>query len=443
MKIAATQSERSQEPRSQGPSSQGPRRLRPRRGRGARAMLALDRSARTPRLIDGPADVAAILSTLRIVVVGVGSVGLSLADVAARMGVGELILVDRGVFKPESVLTHPVHPDDIGRPKATVAGERAKAIAPSTTVTVFDGAIEELSLADVAGASVVLLASDNIACELEVARLCSRLGLPCIQASLHGGTLVASVRALANQPGEEGPCLACTFQSGDWKALDEGTLFSCTGTDSRAAAPVPSGVPTVSPPALCAIAANLAIMELYGLALGLRPADTNRVVEYCGHGHRVLTTELVRRADCRLDHEPWGQVPVRRAPGATKLGRLVELAGYTPDTELDACSVEVEGVCFTRVGSCGCPSHPLLDRFQPLSPEAAVCQACGQALVAHPFYTHQEVPGQVLRDHLGRTLAELGAPDARAVTVRGPRGPVLIYGPTPGPSRPQPSPKEA
>ena len=174
------------------------REVRAYRGAGAKALRALDREARVPRLLDAPADVGARMRALRVLVIGLGSVGSYLADLLARSSVTSLLLVDRARYKAESVLTHPIHPRDFGRPKATVAGERAKAVCPSTSVHVYDGSVEELGLDAFIGASAVLLSSDNLACELEVSRRCSSLGVPLIQASVHGPTLVAQVRSLAN-----------------------------------------------------------------------------------------------------------------------------------------------------------------------------------------------------------------------------------------------------
>lgn len=420
-------------------------------GVGAQALRALDRDARAPRLLDIPVAKAidqegaegsaggGSMRALRVIVVGLGSVGSYFADLLARSTVASLLLVDRAHFKPESVLTHPVHPHDLGRPKATVAGERAKAVSPSTRVEVFDGPVEELGLDAFVDSDAVLLASDNLACELEVSRRCLFLGVPLIQASVHGPTLVAQVRSLGNPPHSSeggGPCLACGFQAADWVALDRGTVFSCAGGPARR-----NGIPTVSPAELCSLAASLGVTELLGRTVGLVPASTSRLIEYCGFTHRTSVTPLDRRAACPLDHETWRVVRwegrlasatpralfaaagVTLGTGSLGTGSASAGSGCNAEDALQGVSMTVAGYRFSGKGLCACPEPPPLERFRSMHHESmkngdAPCAACGTPLEPHPFHTHEVVPGTALRDHLDRALGKLGADTPRTVLVR-------------------------
>lgn len=394
----------------------GFRELRARRGRGAAAMRALDRGARSPRLVDAPvADAGAAVRALHVVVVGQGSVGAAMTDLLARSGVASLALVDRDRVGPESVLTHPVHPDAIGRAKATVAAERAKAVSPATRVLVHDGPVEALGLGAFAGADAVLLASDNLACEVEVGQRCRHLGVPLLQASVHGATLVAQVRSLGHGD-TDGPCLACGYQAADWAALDRGTRYPCAGGPAEADAP-----PTVSPPQLCAGAASLALLELLARATGLVAPSESRLVELCGFGPRSSVTPLERRAACPCDHATWRVVRWGRPLGSASPRALFAAAGgpaEAVEAGLAELSIAVAGHRFGRLAACDCREHPRVERFRPLGAGVEPCAACGAPLEPHPLYTWQVVPGSALAGQLDRPLEALGAAAPETVLVR-------------------------
>ena len=345
--------------------------------------------------------------------IGLGAVGSAASDFCARWGVASLLLVDRGRFKAESILTHPVHPADIGRSKARVAGERAKAISPDSLVRVHEGPVEDLAFDVLFGLDALLLASDNLACELEVSRRCAQLGLRLLQASVHGPSLVAQVRSLANRPGADGPCLACDYQAADWQAYDRGTLFSCAGPeDSNATRP--DGPATRSAPELCTQAACLAVTELAGLLQGRHAAGENRLVEACGFHHGTTVAPLVRRAHCPESHRALERVPLERPLIEATPRQLFEAVGaqvaQAPGMpSLLSLSLSVEGERFARLGACACPEHPELGRFLPVAGPAGTCDGCGLELEAHPVYTHEEVPAAALVAHLDRSLGSLGA----------------------------------
>ena len=90
-----------------------------------------------------------------------------------------------------------------------------------------DGPVQELPITAFADAHLVVLATDNLAAEVEVGQRCLWLGKPLIQASVHGETLVAQVRSFVNREG--GACPACGFSAVEWAHLNRETSFSCEG----------------------------------------------------------------------------------------------------------------------------------------------------------------------------------------------------------------------
>lgn len=197
------------------------------RGQAARPDIA----ARLPAFIGRPADAKARLAALKIVICGVGSVGGRIAVHLARFCIAMLWLIDPKRYKPESVLTHDIEPRVVGKSKAITTARRCKEISPGTRVFAFDGEAAQLPLDAFADADLVVLATDNLAAEIEVGQRCVRLGKPLIQASVHGDTLTAQVRVFGNADGH-GPCPACGFGAVEWRMLNEQVRFSCDGFTS-------------------------------------------------------------------------------------------------------------------------------------------------------------------------------------------------------------------
>jgi hypothetical protein len=326
-----------------------------------------------------------------------------------------------------------------------MAGARAKAASPDTTVIAFDGSFESLSTSVVASVDIVFLASDNLSCEVAVTNACTEFGVPLIQASVFGPALVGQVRSLANPTDAMGPCLACQFGSDEWEALDRGTQFSCEGGAISGGAANPTRIPTMSLPQLCALTANLAVMELARRVLGIADPTASLSFEYRGYDHTMTTTKLGRRRDCPLPHAPTRRVPWPRNLSETSLREFLSLTN-SGDLVADAV-IEVEGYSWCERTFCGCADHPILGRFlrvstEPKDPNPGAkeaspkvtdatppCAVCGGARTPHPFYTYRWVPAQLLAAHLDRTLAEVGAVATNAVHLRGESDSRLFFRP--------------
>jgi molybdopterin/thiamine biosynthesis adenylyltransferase len=409
-------------------------------------MLQLNRAARMPRLIAGARSLAAALCELDLVLVGLGSIGLHFASHCARLGVRSLFLIDPARFKSESCLTHPLQPDELGRSKVEVAGAHAKAVSPQTRVFVCAEAFECLSLSALAGASAILLATDNLLAESRVSRAALQLGIPLLQAAVEGRTLTAQVRHLANA-GEQSPDLPCGYNREEWEQLDRGTRYSCAGTgtgsgsgsgsaaESTTAPAEPTQVPTTSVPHLCALAANLAMMELTRRAVGAGDPLASTELSYCGFTQQITHTRLERRASCPADHTRMRLAPSTADLGELSVGELLRTAGCDSDA-LRSVSLHVEGRRFVALARCKCATPPRIDRFVADDDEARPCPSCGQRLLPHPLHVFDEVPLTALDGFRGRSLSSLGAPSPPAVRVRAERAttflfrPQLPYGPT-------------
>jgi molybdopterin/thiamine biosynthesis adenylyltransferase len=396
-------------------------------------LTGLDRSARMPQFYMASPGANDALRALHVVAVGASSVGLLAIETLGRMGVRRLTIVDRGKTKLESMLTHDIRVEELGLAKASLAARRVKAMHPESEVRAFDGPFEQLGPEALLGASLVLLASDNLACEVEVAQRCVQLGIPLVQASVYGPLLTAQVRWAPNAPG--GGCLICAYGADEMEALDRNTIYSCEESAAPGSAPEPSAVPTVSPPHLCAIAAQLAVGEIMRMTLELGPHalasdgddDDGWVIDYCGYGPTLTRSRLARREDCICDHTRWSVVKVERPLGELTPREAIACAGHdASDAGAAALSLTVDGHVFLELAGCRCGRHPKVGRFEVESAAPRPCAGCGEALMRHPLHTHRDVPLLALTQQLDAPLGDLGVREAACLRVSSGAGSSLI-----------------
>jgi adenylyltransferase/sulfurtransferase len=283
---------------------------------------------RLPAFDGGPLDAPAKLAAAVVSIVGLGSIGRPMAEHLARVGVGTLRLIDRGVLKPQSVLTHAATtPRDIGQPKASNAGRLCKTIRSAMNVHVFDAAIETLPPAALLDSDLVLLASDNLAAEVCVGQLCASLSIPLAQLSVHGETLIAQMRTLANNGGECA-CLRCGFGEVEETHLRAGQHFSCDGGAA------PATRPTMSISALCGLAAATGATAAVRHILGLGEPLRDEIHEWCGFTNETWRGPLRRRGDCPTDHRAWKVVRTNKPLADHALRDIVGGCGLPWSTAL-------------------------------------------------------------------------------------------------------------
>jgi molybdopterin/thiamine biosynthesis adenylyltransferase len=372
----------------------------------------VDRAARLPHFVGVSAASLARLTELVVLIAGVGSIGRNLALHLARLGILALYLVDWGRYKAESLLTQPVDADELGLPKASATGRRAKALSPRTRVFAFDGPLQELAPLDLDGVDLVLLATDNLAAEIAAAQLAQRAGVPLLHGAVHGETLVGQVRVFP--AGGEHACLLCGLGPAEWQAAWQQVRYSCE--DGRAQ-PDPSAPPTVSVSFHCALVADLLLIEMLRHALGLAPAaDGASLLEYAGYPQTLRRVPLARRPDCPGEHAGWQRRALPRALAQCSPAELLAAAGAEA-----GASLQVAGHAFATRAACGCSAQRFVHGG---ADESAPC-ACGAAFRPHPFHTHDDVPAEEVAA-LRQPLAALGASAPRFAVVRTPAGSVLF-----------------
>jgi molybdopterin/thiamine biosynthesis adenylyltransferase len=368
---------------------------------------------RLPRFVGLATDAAAVLAALRVLVVGVGSVGARAVMELARCGIRRLGLVDAKHFAPNFQTQAIRSRDDVGRSKAATTAGWARAIAPATEITAYHRPFETLPLALLDDYDIVLASTDNLAAEMAVGRHCASMATPLVYASLHGETLTAQLRIFANRDGT-GPCPACGFGRSEWAMLSRQTQQSCAPDLDN-----PAALPTTSIGALCALTANLAVIQVVRMALRLGDPPADALMEYNGYGHATATSALRRNRDCPGEHRPFERATVA-GPWARRTLRdcaaASGLAGFAEDI-----SYTVDGREYVGRAQCrDCDSIVPLERFVARDTPLP-CPSCALGwMESLPFYTLQGLcpSASGLEGHLDMPLGELGAGES-AVIVRG------------------------
>jgi molybdopterin/thiamine biosynthesis adenylyltransferase len=353
-----------------------------------------------------------ILKTLRMFVVGNGSVGRRMALHAARLQPAALWLIDPGRYELENLATQPILPADLGQSKALNTGRACKAISPRTRVFVFEGKVQSLDLLALEPGNVVLLATDNLPAEVHVGQVCFHLGKLLIQATVHGESLVAHVRVLTNHA-VTGPCLACGNGSQEWDDYHRNTIFSCSGPG-----PDTTAAPTRSTAFLCSLAADLGVTQAARHVLGLGQPVGDTLLEYCGYTHATTVSPLARNPRCPCDHTAWKLVTAPACLSDCRLRDLANAAGLPPKDAAPAdLSFRVEDYQFIDSVFC-CGRRHAARRFVAPEDPVMCCVMCGRETRPQEVFSSRWISAASLAELLDEPLQRLGARCPRWVVVK-------------------------
>lgn len=124
----------------------------------------------------------------RVVVVGAGGLGGYVIEELARLGVGQLLVLDPDVFEEHNLNRQLLSsPATLDRSKAEVAAERVMEINPAVTVTPLKIAFQRDNAGELfAGADVVVDGLDTVPSRLELAEVCRDLVIPVVHGAIAG-----------------------------------------------------------------------------------------------------------------------------------------------------------------------------------------------------------------------------------------------------------------
>ena len=124
----------------------------------------------------------------KITVIGCCGIGGETIEMLARMGVGELVLVDKDAFDLSNLNRQTLASiADLGLDKSAVAKEKVRLINPYVKVTTFNEHVDQTNIDKVIGDSnIVIDALDNVLTRVIVSRTAKKKGIPYIHGAIHG-----------------------------------------------------------------------------------------------------------------------------------------------------------------------------------------------------------------------------------------------------------------
>ncbi len=124
----------------------------------------------------------------KITVIGCGGIGGETIEMLARMGIGELVLVDEDAFDLSNLNRQTLATiTDLGLDKSAVAGEKVRLINPYVKVTIFNEHVDQTNIDKIIGDSdIVIDALDNVLTRVIVSRTAKEKGIPYIHGAIHG-----------------------------------------------------------------------------------------------------------------------------------------------------------------------------------------------------------------------------------------------------------------
>ena len=124
----------------------------------------------------------------KITVIGCGGIGGETIEMLVRMGIGELVLVDKDAFDLSNLNRQTLASiSDLGLDKSAVAAEKVRLINPYVKVTTFNEHINQTNIDKVIGDSnIVIDALDNVLTRVIVSRKAKEMNIPYIHGAIHG-----------------------------------------------------------------------------------------------------------------------------------------------------------------------------------------------------------------------------------------------------------------
>ena len=124
----------------------------------------------------------------KITVIGCGGIGGQTIEMLARMGVGELVLVDEDAFDISNLNRQTLATlSDVGLDKSAVAKDKIRLINPYVKVTSFNEHVDETNIDKIISDSdIVIDALDNVLTRVIVSRKAKEKEIPYIHGAIHG-----------------------------------------------------------------------------------------------------------------------------------------------------------------------------------------------------------------------------------------------------------------
>lgn len=275
------------------------------------------------------------LASARVLLVGTGALGGSVAQLLHRSGVGVLLLADRDVVDetnlPRQVLFDERHATE-GVPKVEAAAEALARGGGPTQLELHPVHVDADNLPTLAaGCDLIIDGTDNLPTRYLINDHSIKTGTPWV----YGGVVGGGGLCMPVLPGS-GPCLRCVFR----EPPPPGTLPTCDT----------AGVLSPAVGAVASLQAGLALRLLVDPG-GLQPALIE-VDAWGGEVRRVIAQPDPECPCCAGGEFPWLDAP-QGSQAVTLCGRnTVQVRGSGGKPDLDLIAARLKGLAkgVVRVG---------------------------------------------------------------------------------------------
>jgi len=124
----------------------------------------------------------------RVAVVGAGGLGGNVVLLLARLGIGQLVVVDQDAFDETNLNRQALcHVTSLGKSKSREAAETVSSINPGVNVLPYQKKLDISNASEMlTGSDVVVDALDNIPDRFTLEEACKKLGIPLVHGALAG-----------------------------------------------------------------------------------------------------------------------------------------------------------------------------------------------------------------------------------------------------------------
>lgn len=200
------------------------------------------------------------ISKTRVTIIGAGAIGSQIAAKCARLGTGEIAVIDYDKLEEHNLENQMFTARDLGKKKVLAIKDIIRGIDEDIEVIIYDKKIQQLSDGELLGADYYICCLDNFNGRLFMNNFSIRNNKTLII------TGIEDFRGMVSTiiPGKT-PCLEC-WPSLNQKEPEPGNMDSCSRK------PVPSTFITASH------ASDLAVMELIKLIHGWKVEHTSTLI---------------------------------------------------------------------------------------------------------------------------------------------------------------------
>jgi molybdopterin/thiamine biosynthesis adenylyltransferase len=339
-----------------------------------------------------------------VIVVGCGNIGSQLIPHLGRLpSVDRITLIDPEDYERKNMEGQAIDSCDVGKPKACVQAAHLKRINPNLQVSALIASVENLPLG-ILRSDLIFGCLDSRLARMNLNQFAWRLGTTYIDAGVDPDGML--VRVDVYRPGDDQPCLECSWTDRDYEGLEYS--YPCLrGRTSRS---------TNSTSGLGALAASIQVIEAQKILAG--HANPSHQVLMDAMHNKYYSASLQRNSKCRFDHTTWRIDSLHLALSKWTLRDVLHLA-MTPGSEAGVFSLGVEGMPFVRTLVCpGCGHSKSVLRLKcSLSVKDSICGFCRQQLLPSGWQLTEELTSYLPARTLSRSLKSLGLRNGEVITI--------------------------